>query len=55
MTDLIKVYVTSTQREYLEFLVNRRLNELGLKEGGTKTEEYKQLEPLKKELQHAGT
>lgn len=26
--DLIKVYVTPAQREYLEFLVNRRINDI---------------------------
>lgn len=59
MNELIKVHVTQVQRELLEFLVNRRLNDLlqrkykvGEEIG---TEEMYNLVELKKELQQAGT
>lgn len=65
--DLIKVHVTPAQREYLEFLVNRRIHDLQLREGrggaglgaGRKmpdpSAEYLELEKIKWELQQAGT
>jgi hypothetical protein len=51
----IKVHVTQVQRELLEFLVNRRRNDLARVRGGTETEEYRNLSELKTELQQAGT
>lgn len=65
--ELIKVHVTPTQREYLEFLVNRRLNDVRIARGAygvfgpswktipEPSEEERQLEALKHELSQAGT
>jgi len=65
-SDLIKVHVTQTQREYLEFLVNRRIRDLERQSGygpglgptlqdHIPSEELQQLRLLKTELYQAGT
>jgi hypothetical protein len=67
--DKIKVHVTQTEREYLEFLVNRRLNDVSaecVRPNRFKTctkdlsckvhgEEMRQLTQLKYELSQAGS
>lgn len=64
--ELIKVHVTQTQREYLEFLVARRVNDLERREGAPNglqpsarpfvgSEELRQLRELQVELRQAGT
>lgn len=60
MAELIKVHVTAEQREELEFLVARRMNDIAMdaqrrRNSELYTKEYDLLETIKTELQQAGT